>query len=109
MGISELRLVCSVDSVKEMTTKATTPPMRKTAISVPAGLLAEVDRVARQRGESRSQFVQRLLVEAVRARNDVEFTNKLNDFFAGTANRAAHREESKVWAQSRPAWDDERW
>jgi metal-responsive CopG/Arc/MetJ family transcriptional regulator len=83
--------------------------MRKTTISVPAGLLAAIDRMARQRGESRSQFVQGLLVEAVSARDDVEFTNMLNDFFAGTANRAAHREESKVWAQPRPAWNDERW
>lgn len=83
--------------------------MRKTAISVPARLLAEVDRAARRRGQSRSQFVQRLLVEAVRASNDVEFTNKLNDFFAGAPNRAAHREESTAWAQLRPAWNDERW
>jgi hypothetical protein len=83
--------------------------MRKTAISVPARLLAEVDRAARQRGESRSQFVQRLLVEAVRAKNDVDFTNRLNDFFTDNANRAVHRKEAKAWARLSPAWDDERW
>ena len=83
--------------------------MRKTAISVPARLLAEVDRAARQRGESRSQFVQRLLIEAVRARNDVEFAQRLNDFFAGKANVEAHQKESKTWARLQPAWNNERW
>lgn len=83
--------------------------MRKTAISVPARLLAEVDRAAKQRGESRSQFVQRLLVEAVRAKNDIEFTNRLNVFFADKANRDAQRKETSAWSQIAPAWNDEQW
>ena len=83
--------------------------MRKTAITVPARLLAEVDRAAKKRGESRSQFVQRLLVEAVRAKSDLEFTQRLNAFFAGKVNRDAHRKEASAWAQLSPAWDDERW
>ena len=72
-------------------------------------MLAAVDRAAKQRGESRSQFVQRLLVEAVRAKSDVEFTHRLNAFFAGKANRAAHRKESSAWGQLSPAWNDEQW
>ena len=83
--------------------------MRKTAISVPASLLKAVDRAARQRGESRSQFVQRLLVEAVRAKSDIEFTNRLNAFFADKANRGVHRKESSAWRQVSPTWNDEQW
>lgn len=83
--------------------------MRKTAISVPVRLLLEVDRAAKQRGESRSQFIQRLLAQAVRAKNDVEFTERLNDFFAGKASREAHQKETREWAQLAPAWDSERW
>jgi hypothetical protein len=83
--------------------------MRKTAISVPANLLAQVDRAARQAGQSRSQFIQRLLVEAVRAKSDIDFTNRLNRFFAETENEAAARSEARAWAQVQPAWDDERW
>lgn len=83
--------------------------MRKTAISVPASLLAAVDRAAKQRGESRSQFVQRLLAEAVRAKSEIEFTNRLNAFFAGKANRDAHQKEASAWGQLRPAWDREQW
>lgn len=83
--------------------------MRKTAISVPATLLAAVDRAAKQRGESRSQFVQRLLAEAVRAKSEIEFTNRLNAFFAGKANRAAHQREASAWGRVSPAWDREQW
>jgi hypothetical protein len=83
--------------------------MRKTAISVPARLLLEVDRAAKQRGESRSQFIQRLLAQAVSAKNDVEFTDRLNAFFADKANRDAHQKETRQWARLAPAWASERW
>jgi metal-responsive CopG/Arc/MetJ family transcriptional regulator len=83
--------------------------MTKTAISVPAALLAEVDRAARRRGKSRSQFVQALLVQAVRAMNDAEFTESLNSFFSGAQNRAAHRSEASAWRQLNPAWEPEQW
>ena len=83
--------------------------MRKTAISVPEKLLNEVDRAAKERGESRSQFIQRLLAEAVRAKTDREFTRRLDAFFADDANTTAHREETRAWEAVSPAWDDERW
>lgn len=83
--------------------------MRKTAISVPARLLAEIDRAAKRRGESRSRFIQRLFVEAVRAQNDADFVSSLNAFFADSANAAAHRKEAATWSQLAPAWSAERW
>lgn len=92
-----------------MTTNGTTQPMRKTAISVPVDLLLEVDRAAKQRGESRSQFIQRLLLTAVRAKSDIEFTHRLNAFFSGKGNRDAYLKESSAWGQLSPAWDNEQW
>lgn len=95
--------------MRAMTTRTTTTGMRKTAISVPAKLLAEIDRAARQRGESRSRFIQRLLLEAVRAKSDNDFSRRLDAFFADQANAAAHRQEADVWSQLAPAWNPERW
>jgi metal-responsive CopG/Arc/MetJ family transcriptional regulator len=57
-------------------------PPRKTAIAVPHDLLAAVDRVARERHESRNRFVTCVLWRAVRARRDAEITRRLNELFA---------------------------
>lgn len=92
-----------------MTTKANTQAYRKTAISVPAKLLAQVDRAAHARGESRSQFIQRLLKEAVAAQNDIDFTERLNAFLAIPSQRAAFNREAKKFKQITPAWSYERW
>lgn len=59
--------------------------MRKTAITVPEEILAEVDRAARRRGESRSRFISRVLSAAVRARRDAEVTRRLDELFADPA------------------------
>ena len=83
--------------------------MRKTAISVPARLLAEIDRAAKKRGESRSKFIQRLFAEAVRAQSDAEFVEGLNAFFAEKANSKAHRREAETWSRLTPAWSTEGW
>jgi predicted transcriptional regulator len=56
--------------------------LRKTTIAIPDDLLLAVDGAARARGESRSQFVRRVLQEAVRARRDAEVTRRLNRLFA---------------------------
>ena len=83
--------------------------MQKTAISVPAKLLAQIDRAAKKRGESRSRFIQRLFVEAIRAQSDADFVRRLNGFFADDANATAHRVETSTWSRAMPAWDDEQW
>ena len=57
-----------------LATNLTTMPHVKTAIAVPEDLLAEVDRAARARGESRSKYITRVLRAAVRARRDVTTT-----------------------------------
>ncbi len=82
--------------------------MRKTAISVPSTLLAQIDRAAHQRGESRSRFIQRLLSEAIRAKNDADFTQRLNAFFEEAGGAEAYRKEIERWELS-PSWAAERW
>jgi metal-responsive CopG/Arc/MetJ family transcriptional regulator len=82
--------------------------MLKTAISVPASLLAEVDKTAKRRGETRSQFIQRLMREAVAAQNDHEFTERLNRYFASPANAKAHAKEVRQLSTV-AAWPEEKW
>jgi len=55
---------------------------RKTAIAVPEELLDAVDAAARDRGESRSRFINRVLRAAVSARRDAEITRRLDALFA---------------------------
>src|SRR5438105_15266360 len=57
-------------------------PFRKTAIAMPESLLADVDRAAQARGESRSAYITRVLRAAVRARRDAEITKRLDELFA---------------------------
>lgn len=72
----------------------------KTAIAVPEVLLADVDRAAKERGESRSKYITRVLGIAVRARRDAEITRKLNELFVSEAGEAVAGEDY---------WTSERW
>ena len=65
--------------------------LHKTAIAVPESLLADVDRAASERGESRSAYITRVLAMAVRARRDAEITRKLDELFADTRTKKAQR------------------
>jgi hypothetical protein len=82
---------------------------RKTAIAVPEDVLQEVDRAARERGESRSRFISRVLRLAVRARRDAEVTRQLDALFADEAVREGQRRDAQELAQLGINWDSERW
>jgi metal-responsive CopG/Arc/MetJ family transcriptional regulator len=82
---------------------------RKTAIAVPEDILEEVDRAARERGESRSRFISRVLRLAVRARRDAEVTRRLNALFADESVREEQRREAQELAHLGINWDSERW
>ncbi len=84
-------------------------PHRKTAIAVPEELLVEVDRAARERGESRSAFITRVLRAAVRARRDAEVTRRLDTLFGDEALRERQRREAEELAEAAVDWADERW
>ena len=84
-------------------------PLRKTAIAVPADLLAAVDRAARQRHESRNRFVTRVLRYTVRARRDADITRRLDKLFS---RRAFAEQQSRGVSELDDLgtpWTDERW
>ncbi len=82
---------------------------RKTAIAVPEDIMEEVDRAARERGESRSRFISRVLRLAVRARRDAEVTRRLDALFADESVREEQRRDAQELAQLGINWDSERW
>jgi metal-responsive CopG/Arc/MetJ family transcriptional regulator len=84
-------------------------PLHKTAIAVPESLLADVDRAANERGESRSAYITRVLAVAVRARRDAEITRKLDELFADARARKAQRRGAAVLDDAGTDWTDERW
>lgn len=84
-------------------------PLRKTAIALPADLLAEIDSAARARHESRNRFVTRVLEAAVRARRDADVTRRLNELLA---DPGLSQEQLRTAAELDAAgtdWSDERW
>jgi hypothetical protein len=84
-------------------------PLRKTAVAVPADLLAAVDRAAKERNESRSRFVTRVLEMAIRARRDAEVTRRLDALFASPDLREEQSREAGELDDQGPRWVGERW
>ena len=84
-------------------------PMHKTAIAVPQSLLADVDRAASERGESRSAYITRVLAVAVRARRDAEVTKKLDELFADARVRRTQGRSAVALDEAGTDWTDERW
>lgn len=83
--------------------------LHKTAITVPEILLADVDRAARERGESRSAYITRILTVAVRAKRDAEITRKLDELFADPRVKKAERQSAAALDELGTDWTDERW
>ncbi len=81
---------------------------RKATIAVPEELLVEVDRAARERAESCSAFITRILRAAVRARRDPEVTRRLDALFADERLRETQRREAEESAEAAVNWN-ERW
>ena len=84
-------------------------PLRKTAIAVPDDLLAAVDRAARERHESRNQFVTSVLRRAVRARLDAEITHRINELFATPDLATQQSRDASELDGIGTDWSDERW
>lgn len=84
-------------------------PARKTAIALPEALLADVDRAARERGESRSRYITRVLEVAVRTRRDAEITRKLDVIFADESLRGTVTREAGDVEEVGSDWTSERW
>ena len=83
--------------------------LHKTAIAVPESLLAEVDRAATERGESRNAYITRVLAVAARTRRDAEITRKLDELFATERSKKAQRRDAAAFDEVGTDWTDERW
>lgn len=92
-----------------MITKMSTRTIRKTAIALPAELLSEVDRAARDLGESRSRYIARILRCAVRARRHAAITRRLDELFADPELAEAQRKTAAELDSVGSDWNDERW
>jgi metal-responsive CopG/Arc/MetJ family transcriptional regulator len=55
---------------------------KKIAISLPPQTLKQIDRAARETGESRSGFIARICMLAATAKSDREIRRKINQLFA---------------------------
>lgn len=84
-------------------------PLRKTAIAMPEDVLADVDRAARERGESRSRFITRVLRAAVRARRDADITRRLDALFADETLSEQQRQEAAELDVIGTDWGEEGW
>jgi hypothetical protein len=80
--------------------------LHKTAIAIPRTLLDAVDRAARERRESRNQFVTRVLLHAVRARRDAAITRRLNELFADPAVADQQRRDASDLEAVGTFWTD---
>lgn len=78
-------------------------------VSLPAGLLADVDRAARALGESRSRYIARILHCAVRARRHAEITRRLDELFADPVLAEQQRRTAAQLDAVDSSWNDERW
>jgi len=83
--------------------------MTKIAISLPEEVATGVAMAARERGESRSSFVARILRMALRARRGEEITKRLNALFAHPDLIAEQRRVARELDLAGTDWSDERW
>jgi hypothetical protein len=95
--------------ITRMSTRTSTRTIRKTAIALPAELLSEVDRAARDLGESRSRYITRILRCAVRARRHAAVTRRLDELFADPALAEEQRQTAAELDSVGSNWNDERW
>jgi hypothetical protein len=86
-----------------------TRAIRKTAIALPAALLEDVDRAARDLGESRSRYITRILRCAVRARRHAAVTRRLDELFADRELADEQRRSAAELDAVGSSWNDERW
>ncbi len=81
----------------------------KIAITVPEDVLSEVDAAARERGETRSGFISRILKTALKARRDAGITRRLNELFAEESVVATQDRITREMDSAGTDWSDEVW
>lgn len=81
---------------------------KKIAISVPADVLDEVDRAARQRSTTRSGFITQVLRIAASTGRDAELAKRIRAFFENPANAREGRAEARTLSRAAarlPEWE----
>jgi len=81
----------------------------KVAITVPKDVLAAVDAVARERGDSRSGFICRVLRAALRARRDAEITHRLDELFRKEEVSGEQLRLTREMDSAGSDWSNETW
>ena len=81
----------------------------KIAITIPEDVLAAVDAAAKERGESRSGFISRVLRAAMRARRDAAITRRLNELFMNDDAVAEQRRLTHEMDAAGTDWSNELW
>ena len=81
----------------------------KIAITIPEDVLSEVDAAARERGESRSGFISRILRVALTSRRDAAITRRLNEVFADESVIADQERITRDMDAVGSDWTDEGW
>ena len=81
----------------------------KIAVTIPEDVLEAVDSAARERGESRSGFISRVLRAAMSARSDAEVTRRLNEIFTDPRIAAEQRLVAEAMDGIGTDWSDETW
>ena len=81
----------------------------KIAITVPEDVLAAVDAAAKERGESRSGFISRVLRAALRARRDAAITRRLDELFMNEDVAAEQRRLTREMDSAGTDWSNEVW
>ncbi len=83
-------------------------PMKKIAISLPQPVLETVDRLAAQRGESRSRTIATILSRVARAKRDRDITARIDAMFADETIRAEQKRTADEFSDMHP-WTREEW
>jgi metal-responsive CopG/Arc/MetJ family transcriptional regulator len=82
--------------------------MKKIAISLPQPVLETVDRLAAQRGESRSRTIATILSRVARAKSDRDITARIDALFADETIRAEQKRTADAFSDIHP-WTREEW
>lgn len=81
----------------------------KIAITIPKDVAEAVDVAARERGESRSGFISRVLRAALRARRDAEITRRLNELFMNEDILVEQHRLTREMDSAGSDWSAEAW
>jgi len=82
--------------------------MKKVAISLPEPVIDTVDKIAAQRGESRSHVIATILSRVAGVKRDRDITARIDALFADEAIAAEQKRTANEFLRGSP-WPKEKW